>query len=123
MSSRSHANSPLLATNAADVASGASGNIDLTRSRSKNCVFKGVIFGPNTFEVHRDRNPVNGLVAAAALSFSANPISRASRPASIAFLNAFAMRTGSEEHTSELQSLRHLVCRLLLEKKKKIYKN
>src|SRR5437899_8120441 len=29
----------------------------------------------------------------------------------------FAQR--SEEHTSELQSLRHLVCRLLLEKKKK----
>src|SRR5438045_6967317 len=27
----------------------------------------------------------------------------------------------SEEHTSELQSLRHLVCRLLLEKKKKQY--
>src|SRR5205814_7306917 len=31
----------------------------------------------------------------------------------------------SEEHTSELQSLRHLVCRLLLEKKKKnkMYEN
>src|SRR5438045_4410276 len=28
----------------------------------------------------------------------------------------------SEEHTSELQSLRHLVCRLLLEKKKNINK-
>src|SRR5947199_630963 len=28
-------------------------------------------------------------------------------------------RFRSEEHTSELQSLRHLVCRLLLEKKKK----
>src|SRR5436853_3662096 len=27
-------------------------------------------------------------------------------------------RDRSEEHTSELQSLRHLVCRLLLEKKK-----
>src|SRR5438045_4466732 len=27
-------------------------------------------------------------------------------------------RVRSEEHTSELQSLRHLVCRLLLEKKK-----
>src|SRR5436853_4173467 len=27
----------------------------------------------------------------------------------------------SEEHTSELQSLRHLVCRLLLEKKKATY--
>src|SRR5437899_5989012 len=26
----------------------------------------------------------------------------------------------SEEHTSELQSLRHLVCRLLLEKKKEV---
>src|ERR1035438_10799594 len=31
----------------------------------------------------------------------------------------FVIRTRSEEHTSELQSLRHLVCRLLLEKKKK----
>src|ERR1035441_11022971 len=29
----------------------------------------------------------------------------------------------SEEHTSELQSLRHLVCRLLLEKKKKRLNN
>src|SRR5258705_9204811 len=29
----------------------------------------------------------------------------------------------SEEHTSELQSLRHLVCRLLLEKKKNITLN
>src|SRR5947199_4739897 len=28
--------------------------------------------------------------------------------------------TRSEEHTSELQSLRHLVCRLLLEKKKNL---
>src|SRR5437899_9246075 len=36
-------------------------------------------------------------------------------------------RTGrvgrSEEHTSELQSLRHLVCRLLLEKKKQKRQN
>src|SRR5258705_7675014 len=30
-----------------------------------------------------------------------------------------AAQDRSEEHTSELQSLRHLVCRLLLEKKKK----
>src|SRR2546422_7014997 len=28
----------------------------------------------------------------------------------------------SEEHTSEIQSRLHIVCRLLLEKKKKIYK-
>src|SRR5437899_9940449 len=32
---------------------------------------------------------------------------------------AVKFATRSEEHTSELQSLRHLVCRLLLEKKKK----
>src|SRR5205814_6669378 len=35
----------------------------------------------------------------------------------IAYHHAGSSR--SEEHTSELQSLRHLVCRLLLEKKKK----
>src|SRR5205814_2678238 len=36
------------------------------------------------------------------------------------FLDVIRMhRARSEEHTSELQSLRHLVCRLLLEKKKK----
>src|SRR5262245_62288259 len=39
------------------------------------------------------------------------------------FLGPLRSRQGddsrSEEHTSELQSLRHLVCRLLLEKKKK----
>src|SRR5262245_64066533 len=33
-------------------------------------------------------------------------------------LEAFPIQLRSEEHTSELQSLRHLVCRLLLEKKK-----
>src|SRR2546427_9161015 len=34
----------------------------------------------------------------------------------------FGSRTRSEEHTSELQSQSNLVCRLLLEKKKKKYK-
>src|SRR3989442_11363101 len=33
-----------------------------------------------------------------------------------------ALSKRSEEHTSELQSRPHLVCRLLLEKKKKTYK-
>src|ERR1035438_10645083 len=34
-------------------------------------------------------------------------------------MEAYVVSEGrSEEHTSELQSLRHLVCRLLLEKKK-----
>src|ERR1035441_4981357 len=35
-----------------------------------------------------------------------------------AFFWTYALLQRSEEHTSELQSLRHLVCRLLLEKKK-----
>src|SRR5436853_5436574 len=39
----------------------------------------------------------------------------------IAWLKDAGAEMRSEEHTSELQSLRHLVCRLLLEKKKKIY--
>src|SRR5262245_63826706 len=34
------------------------------------------------------------------------------------FAQAFSRGLRSEEHTSELQSLRHLVCRLLLENKK-----
>src|ERR1039458_10683680 len=34
--------------------------------------------------------------------------------------NNYQGQSRSEEHTSELQSLRHLVCRLLLEKKKEI---
>src|SRR3989449_2798748 len=37
----------------------------------------------------------------------------------IAIILALFIRTRSEEHTSELQSRLHLVCRLLLEKKKK----
>src|SRR2546427_2801335 len=36
---------------------------------------------------------------------------------------ARARTTRSEEHTSELQSQSNLVCRLLLEKKKKTHKN
>src|SRR5205814_8194967 len=37
----------------------------------------------------------------------------------LAFMSEDRAAPRSEEHTSELQSLRHLVCRLLLEKKKK----
>src|SRR5262245_62562783 len=39
-------------------------------------------------------------------------------PARHLFMDAGDRLMRSEEHTSELQSLRHLVCRLLLEKKK-----
>src|SRR5437660_6498531 len=42
------------------------------------------------------------------------------KPTSEITLNAMVSSPRSEEHTSELQSRGHLVCRLLLEKKKKI---
>src|SRR5437899_4513723 len=47
----------------------------------------------------------------------------ASKPATPEKPTKEALNVRSEEHTSELQSLRHLVCRLLLEKKKKKNKN
>src|SRR2546425_8381265 len=40
---------------------------------------------------------------------------------SVAVEQAFGVPGRSEEHTSELQSLAYLVCRLLLEKKKKLH--
>src|SRR2546425_8806668 len=42
----------------------------------------------------------------------------ANSTASLAFANEAVLLARSEEHTSELQSLAYLVCRLLLEKKK-----
>src|SRR5262245_62235836 len=62
------------------------------------------------------------VVAAARSSATASNVNAA---ASVVSAQAAAPAPGptaadrSEEHTSELQSLRHLVCRLLLEKKKK----
>src|SRR5947199_8414226 len=69
-----------------------------------------------TLSLH-DALPISSSAASASLttlaSFSASPSSIMVSWSS----SSCSMR--SEEHTSELQSLRHLVCRLLLEKKKK----
>src|SRR5262245_65258794 len=58
----------------------------------------------------------SGLAAITAESnrWSISPISSPPTPRFSIVIDTFR----SEEHTSELQSLRHLVCRLLLEKKK-----
>src|SRR2546423_5354227 len=53
----------------------------------------------------------------AALAKSTN---RSSSRSSVAPSSTHTTSARSEEHTSELQSLAYLVCRLLLEKKKKI---
>src|SRR5690625_6346090 len=49
------------------------------------------------------------------------PRPEAAAPGQYAFVIRPIHPERSEEHTSELQSRGHLVCRLLLEKKKKIY--
>src|SRR5690554_7568957 len=61
-----------------------------------------------------DRGEARGIEAA-----SARHAARSSVPACASII---AMNR-SEEHTSELQSRPHLVCRLLLEKKKKLISN
>src|ERR1035438_10905979 len=50
--------------------------------------------------------------------YSVHLISSRLGKAPITCCRAMKKQSRSEEHTSELQSLRHLVCRLLLEKKK-----
>src|ERR1035441_10906152 len=69
-----------------------------------------VLVLPGVFHLHADANLVQRLLEIHHLG--AQP-----------FDHHRFRRTRSEEHTSELQSLRHLVCRLLLEKKKKKTKN
>src|SRR5205814_10688702 len=79
-----------------------------------------------TLSLH-DALPISGGVPGAALAGLHRPRPaqddrRRADPRGHPPLRARAGRQGllrSEEHTSELQSLRHLVCRLLLEKKKK----
>src|SRR5437016_12487873 len=54
----------------------------------------------------------------ASIASSSGPSPSSSSPAKTVIQMSWGLR--SEEHTSELQSLTNLVCRLLLEKKKKI---
>src|SRR2546425_6610103 len=64
-----------------------------------------------------DRHHFDSMISAARLLPSA-PLSAASIMTSA---RCSVARFRSEEHTSELQSLAYLVCRLLLEKKKPTY--
>src|SRR5437899_9571826 len=63
-------------------------------------------------DLYADRQPGRHYAAGAACI-------EGSRPGGVRRHPPDAEAARSEEHTSELQSLRHLVCRLLLEKKKK----
>src|SRR5689334_24579462 len=71
----------------------------------------------------RPRSSSPTLAPCASLRTPCCVTSRAARSrASCAFRRGRSTSRRSEEHTSELQSQFHLVCRLLLEKKKKTYK-
>src|SRR5205814_6170780 len=69
-------------------------------------LISAVVIAPGDVELDDDHVRIRGRRRDDQAPHGANPA-----------LSAEALR--SEEHTSELQSLRHLVCRLLLEKKKK----
>src|SRR2546422_2784448 len=73
----------------------------------------------------RARSPSSGPVAPSSPVYSANSFSRPTNEVRsggrlVRGASARLDSVRSEEHTSELQSRLHLVCRLLLEKKKKI---
>src|SRR5437762_13564352 len=66
-----------------------------------------------SFNLNRYTNPEKGLSTRVPSIFRCRQVARRE-------INDFPnQRTRSEEHTSELQSPMYLVCRLLLEKKKK----
>src|SRR5205814_8271024 len=67
-----------------------------------------------------EKGELQGVQAAgpAGMPLTQIPIDKKNNRYSIAFAFRPGDNSRSEEHTSELQSLRHLVCRLLLEKKK-----
>src|SRR5205814_9602327 len=69
-----------------------------------------------TLSLH-DALPISIASGCAILPAAGRDTRRAGAPAAPA-PGQVSGKSRSEEHTSELQSLRHLVCRLLLEKKK-----
>src|SRR5437899_13049360 len=79
----------------------------------------------STLFPYNDALPISGITSITIENFKgiSQPVKVALRPITLLFgANSAGKSTiiqaRSEEHTSELQSLRHLVCRLLLEKKK-----
>src|SRR5258705_8707359 len=76
--------------------------------------------GPGTSVIFTERFVLLKIKSRSSNDFSFRSVKLNACLLKVLFLPAGAARPRSEEHTSELQSLRHLVCRLLLEKKKKI---
>src|SRR5687768_18244766 len=73
---------------------------------------------PSSFPPRRSSDLDAAYLTGAANNFLM-ALGRAAGATGVALLDVSTGRARSEEHTSELQSRLHLVCRLLLEKKKK----
>src|SRR5205823_11208623 len=83
------------------------------------------LHGPLTYHPNRTPNRTWRSLPSCVAVITAKPFKSRTDPSGLrrrleTFVNGFAVITAtrSEEHTSELQSLAYLVCRLLLEKKK-----
>src|SRR2546425_8477827 len=76
----------------------------LFRSRRSDCLRRARSFFPSSSPRHRPLRRSPGKCSKRGCTATCDPVAGPHR---------------SEEHTSELQSLAYLVCRLLLEKKKK----
>src|SRR2546429_9799947 len=75
--------------------------------------------GEETARIDRRRTIVKGLAGLGVVAAGAVGLSALGGRSTAAIQDATFLVQRSEEHTSELQSRLHLVCRLLLEKKKK----
>src|SRR6185437_14660998 len=86
-------------------------------SASRRCTLPTRLTSPDS-----DTSPIAHSVLGSAISLAAEAIasSTARSTDGSVILMPPTLAARSEEHTSELQSLAYLVCRLLLEKKKKI---
>src|SRR5690554_7577110 len=74
--------------------------------------------------VHNEREPVSNENMLSASATISTPLLQSENKVYHNFKDSLSFTSSrSEEHTSELQSRPHLVCRLLLEKKKKKTEN
>src|SRR5205823_11499448 len=80
-------------------------------NRSKDFSYYVIDLATSYYE---DPDRVSGLLRAAGAEMQADPVFG---PWILAPIEILGVDARSEEHTSELQSLAYLVCRLLLEKK------
>src|SRR5690349_22930709 len=96
--------------------------VDCSRQIEAVCVMRFFFDGPATTEIYtlslHDALPISADREAAGPSLVPMTTLTTLLAALAGFLSALAQLLRSEEHTSELQSRRDLVCRLLLEKKK-----